>query len=57
MSDHPTKSGGPIFRSQIFSVLVASNSLNSDFTEMHGCPFHNSVLVVNLIYKEPKIST
>lgn len=52
MSSHPTKTDGLIWGPWIFPDLVISN-----FTEMHGCPFQDSVLVVNLIYKESKIST
>lgn len=50
MSGYPTKSGSPSFRPQILS------DLDTNLTEMHGCPFHDSVLV-NLIYKVSKIST
>lgn len=50
MSGHPAKSGGPIFRPHIFPNLFTLTNL----TKMHGCPFHDSALVVNLIYKESK---
>ena len=44
MSVQPAGSGDPVFRPHILPNLVTL----TNFTEMHGCLFHDSVLAVNL---------